>query len=89
MKTTFAIISNQYCSSLELYKIIKDKFINKGFIYNEIKPDYVFIVGGDGTLLYAIKAYSHYLNNTTFVIIKSGSIGFYSNFKRKHLSTIN
>ncbi|UOB21171.1 NAD kinase [Macrococcus armenti] len=45
-----------------------------------VAPEIVISVGGDGTLLQAFHTYSHRLNDTSFVGIHTGHLGFYADW---------
>ncbi|GAA3329556.1 hypothetical protein GCM10020331_078100 [Ectobacillus funiculus] len=46
------------------------------FVNDEQEPEIVISVGGDGTLLQAFHRYSHRLENTAFVGVHTGHLGF-------------
>ncbi len=48
-------------------------------------PEYVFVIGGDGTTLRAIHEYRNYLDTTIFVSINTGTLGFLTNFSRDEI----
>lgn len=74
----FIIINNNYYKSILLTKNIKNILKINNFIENINKPKYVFIIGGDGTLLKAVNKLQKIVNKVMFIIIKTGSLGFYS-----------
>lgn len=45
-----------------------------------VAPEIVISIGGDGTLLQAFHTYSHRLNETSFVGIHTGHLGFYADW---------
>ncbi|MCR6095797.1 NAD kinase [Salipaludibacillus agaradhaerens] len=49
--------------------------------YHEDKPDIVISVGGDGTLLEAFHQYTHRLEETSFVGVHTGHLGFYADWQ--------
>ncbi|MCR6111362.1 NAD kinase [Bacillus sp. A301a_S52] len=49
--------------------------------YHEEKPDIVISVGGDGTLLEAFHQYTHRLEETSFVGVHTGHLGFYADWQ--------
>ncbi|PKR78355.1 NAD kinase [Halalkalibacillus sediminis] len=65
-------------------KEIKSKF--KSYLsefqltYDEEEPDLVISVGGDGTLLEAFHKYVHRLDQTAFIGIHTGHLGFYADW---------
>ncbi|HIS29893.1 MAG TPA: NAD kinase [Candidatus Avamphibacillus intestinigallinarum] len=48
--------------------------------YSEEEPDLVISVGGDGTFLEAFHRYVHRLNETAFIGIHTGHLGFYADW---------
>lgn len=64
-----------------LTKTIKQELIDsiKG-TYDEANPEIVFTVGGDGTVLDAVRKYLHILDRILIVAINTGNIGFYTEF---------
>lgn len=49
--------------------------------YDEVEPDIVITIGGDGTLLSAFHHYIHQLNHVRFVGIHTGHLGFYTDWR--------
>ncbi|PRO64841.1 NAD kinase [Alkalicoccus urumqiensis] len=49
--------------------------------YNEAEPDIVISIGGDGTLLEAFHQYAHRLDDTSFVGVHTGHLGFYADWQ--------
>ena len=56
---------------------LRKKLEENGFIYDELNPDLVLAVGGDGTLMRVI--HEHKLRGR-FILINSGHLGFYSDY---------
>lgn len=48
--------------------------------YDEENPDIVITVGGDGTILRAVNKYIDLVDKITFFGVKTGHLGFYTNF---------
>ena len=61
---------------------------NNGFIYDELNPEIVFVFGGDGTVLRNIHNYDTNLDKVTFVGIKHGSLGFYTDFETEEFDSL-
>lgn len=76
--------TDEYSKKIE-EKLIKD-MISKGFILNDLNPDYVFSIGGDGTFLLAVNKY--YNKKTTFININTGSFGYLSEFEVDEIPTL-
>lgn len=55
---------------------------------NELNPDVVFTVGGDGTVLKAVRKYLPIIENIKIVAINTGNLGFYTQFLPTDLNLI-
>jgi NAD+ kinase len=60
----------------------------RGFTANEISPDIVFSIGGDGTLLQAFHRFKNQLEQVAFIGIHTGHLGFYADWKKDELSEL-
>jgi NAD+ kinase len=60
----------------------------RGFTMNEISPDIVFSIGGDGTLLQAFHRFKNQLEQVSFIGIHTGHLGFYADWKKDELSEL-
>jgi NAD+ kinase len=60
----------------------------RGFTSNEISPDIVFSIGGDGTLLQAFHRFKNQLEQVAFIGIHTGHLGFYADWKKDELSEL-
>jgi NAD+ kinase len=52
-----------------------------GFVINEKTPDYIFVIGGDGTFIYAVHKYIDRLSEACFFGIHTGTLGFYTDYR--------
>lgn len=52
-----------------------------GMIENQITPDIVVSIGGDGTLLHAFHTYIDQWENVSFVGVHTGHLGFFADWK--------
>ncbi len=64
-------------SNPEVVKL-NDFLKKENCVRNEQNPDIVFVFGGDGSLLNAIKI--HNLHPTMFLLINAGTLGFYKEY---------
>lgn len=87
-KKTFAIIKKSTDFSLELSEKLKEKLLGKGFLEDEENPETVFVVGGDGSLLFAIHKYLEKLGSVKFLGLKSGTLGFLIDYNAEELETL-
>ncbi|MBB6177248.1 NAD+ kinase [Anoxybacillus tengchongensis] len=76
----FAVISKGDTISNECMYKIRTYLIDFSLTYDEDEPDIVISVGGDGTLLYAFHRYRSRLEQTAFVGVHTGHLGFYADW---------
>lgn len=86
----YSVVFREDTKSIEVMDILK-----KGIKleYDEINPDLVIAIGGDGTILRACHKYIDLIDNVVFFGINTGHLGFYTNFEStdydKIISSIN
>ena len=87
----YSIVKNDYPESLDLANQLTEQLTSdQAWVVDDENPDYVFVIGGDGTFLKAVKQFNHLLAQIKFYPIKKGGIGFYTNrnlFDPKELKT--
>ncbi|UOE93140.1 NAD kinase [Alkalihalobacillus sp. LMS39] len=76
----YAVRSRGDQVSNALREKIKTYLQEFGLVYDDIEPAIVITVGGDGTLLHAFHHYKHRLEETAFVGIHTGHLGFYADW---------
>ncbi|MFB9762678.1 MULTISPECIES: NAD kinase [Bacillaceae] len=76
----FAIMSKGDQASNLLMNTMREYLQDFEFVNDEQEPEIVISVGGDGTLLQAFHRYSHRLENTAFVGVHTGHLGFYADW---------
>ncbi|WHQ37337.1 NAD(+)/NADH kinase [Spiroplasma sp. SV19] len=76
----YAIIANDYQESTKLVSKITKTLQNYRLEEDIVNPEYVFVIGGDGTLLRAVNEFQDIIDEVCFIVIKSGSLGFYANY---------
>ncbi|MGN1401532.1 MAG: NAD kinase [Bacillus sp. (in: firmicutes)] len=76
----FAITSKGDNKSNMLMQRMKSYLQDFELTLDDEKPDIVISVGGDGTLLYAFHRYKHRLDQTAFVGVHTGHLGFYADW---------
>ncbi|SDJ45000.1 NAD kinase [Salimicrobium halophilum] len=76
----FAILSKGDRKSNELRTKIKNYLSEFKLEYDEEAPELVISVGGDGTLLEAFHTYLNRLDDTAFIGIHTGHLGFYADW---------
>ncbi|SHH76733.1 NAD kinase [Virgibacillus chiguensis] len=76
----FAIVSKGDERSEQIKATIKQYLTDFQLEYNQNEPDLVISVGGDGTFLEAFHTYLQRLNETAFIGIHTGHLGFYADW---------
>ncbi|MCO7174528.1 NAD kinase [Sporolactobacillus kofuensis] len=84
----FAIENRGDSFSDTLRKQIFEKLTTHKLVYDEIHPDLVISVGGDGTLLQAFHRYTDRLNETAFVGVHTGHLGFYADWTSEEVDDL-
>lgn len=87
-KVKIGIVSNKSPQSTELYKKLLFLLKQHAFELNQLVPDIVISVGGDGTLLSAFHKYSHRLDQTRFIGVHTGHLGFYTDWREYELEEL-
>lgn len=64
----------------------KQGLIKKGHEYSKDDPEITFVIGGDGTLLSAIR--SSKSNKCSFMLINDGNLGFYKEFEIADINNV-
>ncbi|WP_434337942.1 NAD(+) kinase [Mycoplasma capricolum] len=78
----YSFITNKYEESGDILNQLLDILKDANFTKDEKEPDICFVIGGDGTFLYAVHKYQSILDKLIFIPIKFGGIGFYTNKNR-------
>lgn len=69
--------------SEEMAKKLDASLKANGRIQNDASPDIVFVVGGDGTFLYAVHHYINMLDKVKFYGIHTGTLGFFTDYSEE------
>lgn len=67
--------------SLSIAQRLRSDLNEKGYSEDERLPEVVFVIGGDGTFLYAVHKYLEQLNTVLFYGIHTGTLGFYTDYQ--------
>jgi NAD+ kinase len=78
---SFTIVTRPDEVSLKLEAQLKQDLKAKGYIEDEACPDTIFVVGGDGTFIFAVHKYLEQLDHARFYGIHTGTLGFYTDFR--------
>lgn len=88
LKGNFYIIDRGDQVSSEIAIELKAFLINNSLKEDEDNPDYVFVVGGDGTVLSAFRKYISDVDRIKFLSIHTGHLGFYTDYQVKDYKKI-
>ncbi len=80
MLVKFAIVSRGDERSNHLKEMIKQFLMNHQFEFHQELPSLVISIGGDGTFLEAFHRYAHRLDETAFIGVHTGHLGFYADW---------
>ncbi|WP_088104622.1 NAD kinase [Halalkalibacter urbisdiaboli] len=78
MKFTVKSRGDDFSNTLQ--QRVMSYLLDFGLIHDEKDPEMVITIGGDGTLLQAFHDYSDRLEDTAFVGIHTGHLGFYADW---------
>src|SRR5690554_2502788 len=81
-------VSFVYKRDLESIKLKEQLIETLTYEIDEENTDIVFTIGGDGTVLDAIRKYKHILEDVLFVTIHTGNLGFYTEFLPNQLDDV-
>lgn len=71
-------VNNRHPYLPKITENFKAEIVKKGNEYSEDNPEITFVIGGDGTLLSAIK--NSKTDKCSFMLINDGNLGFYKEF---------
>lgn len=74
------LFPNDNSKSIEMAKLISNRFMESGFIVSEDKYDLAIAVGGDGSFLRMVKR-NNFNSNIYYAGINSGTLGFLQEVK--------
>lgn len=77
----FTIIAKEDNNSQNIAQRIRTYLEDFELIWNEDEPEIVISVGGDGTFLNAFHKYTYRLQDTAFVGVHTGHLGFYADWR--------
>jgi NAD+ kinase len=86
--TLFKIIARDDSHSLLTKEKLTSLLKLKDFQEDEITPEIVFFIGGDGTFLRSIQELLPALATITFIGIHTGTLGFFCEYSDEELETI-
>lgn len=84
----FAILAKNDDTSQSLKNKISRYLTEFELIDDESEPDVVISVGGDGTMLYAFHRYKDRVEETAFVGVHTGHLGFYADWRPEEIEKL-
>lgn len=84
-KRRFILVAKDDEHSLSIKTELYNRFIADGWEFDELLPELIVTIGGDGTFLRAIHTYMHRIDEVAFVGIHTGTLGFFTNYKDDEL----
>lgn len=78
----YAIIGNDYEKTIENKNELTKALKKANFTFDAENPDFVFVLGGDGTFLKAAARYHNLLEKIYFIPFKHGGVGYYTHHNR-------
>ena len=83
--STYTIITRPDPVSEELGRTTDRELQEHGFVRDDLKPDTVFVIGGDGTYIHAVhevlRRVGKWFSNVRFYGIHTGTLGFYTDYR--------
>lgn len=83
-----AIQNNDKDSSVKIAKKLKKMLVAENIELNEISPDILITIGGDGTLLSGFHRHAHQLDTIRFIGVHTGHLGFYTDWREYELEEL-
>lgn len=81
----YTIVQREDETSQKLRMQIFEELNHRGWVYDDVHPELVICVGGDGTLLNAFHTWLHAIDDVAFVGIHSGTLGFSTDYTQEDL----
>jgi probable inorganic polyphosphate/ATP-NAD kinase len=73
----FVIISKYKENNRASLDKLKEALLTHGYVYDEENPEYIFVLGGDGSLLRSIHQYR---KEGKYILLNTGHLGFFSDY---------
>ena len=83
-----AIQNNENSTTLEVVERLRELLVQAGIEVNQVDPDILITIGGDGTLLSGFHRYAHQLDTIRFIGVHTGHLGFYTDWREYELESL-
>ena len=84
----FFIVNKKSINSVNVKEVLRSRLVEVGLTEDEVDPDYVISVGGDGTLLRSLHKYEDRLDKIIIVGIHTGKLGFLCDYLASDIEEI-
>ncbi len=84
----FAIFTKIDKDVSDVEKLVTKVCTKKGLTLDVDHPDFVFVLGGDGTFLRAVHAYMDQIDTVKFIGIRCGTLGFFYEFEPNDINKL-
>ncbi len=81
----YCTISRNDEFSKEIEKNIQLRMEKERWVFDKETPDFIFVIGGDGTFLHAVHSYLDKLSELCFIGIHTGTLGFFTDYQSDEL----
>ncbi len=83
-----AIQNNDTEASLKVAKELTERLAEEKIEINQVNPDILITIGGDGTLLSGFHRYAHQLDTIRFIGVHTGRLGFYTDWREYEMESL-
>ena len=83
-----AIQNNDKPVSVKVAKKLQELLKKDNIELNQVNPDILITIGGDGTLLSGFHRYAHQLDTIRFIGVHTGRLGFYTDWREYELESL-
>ena len=84
----FAIFAKIDKDVSDVEKLVTKACLKKGLVLDNDNPDFVFVLGGDGTFLRAVHAYLDQIDYVKFIGVRCGTLGFFYEFEPSDINKV-
>ena len=84
----FTIYSRTDNFSINAAQRIREELEANAWSNDDVNPEFVIVIGGDGKVLRAIHRYLNQLDKTKFVALNTGTLGFLTDYNSKDVNLL-